>query len=206
MIAFASINANTGSSLSYSFCWTVSILDHGPRTGRKCWPANGDQETQHGVHSWERMNMSFDNATMCCLASPSERCRPGGHAKSPIPTMLHCLNIPTPMVAPQSLSRVLPSAGSRFQWSTWCSPSRFAASSPLTPPGFQAATLRSRSTQPTHTSNEMYLALVQLSTPDIVRQTTRNSNRASMTCKPRTSHQHCAVAPKQTTQLCTYSS
>jgi len=143
--------------------------------------------------SWERMRTSFDNTRTCRFASPSEHCSPVGHIQSPIPTILHCLNLPAPMVAPQSLSRVLPSAGSRFQWSTWCSPSRFAASSPLTPPGFQAATLRSRSTQPTHTSNEMYLALVQLSTPDIVRQTTRNSNRASMTCKPRTSH-HTALS------------
>jgi len=143
--------------------------------------------------SWKKMRMSFDHTRICRFVGSSESWSPGSHIKRPIPTMLHCSNPPAPMVAPQSLSRVLPSAGSRFQWSTWCSPSRFAASSPLTPPGFQAATLRSRSTQPTHTSNEMYLALVQLSTPDIVRQTTRNSNRASMTCKPRTSH-HTALS------------
>jgi hypothetical protein len=50
MIAFASIIATTSSSLSYSFCWTVAILDHGTRTGRKCCIANEDQKTQYGVH------------------------------------------------------------------------------------------------------------------------------------------------------------
>jgi hypothetical protein len=132
--------------------------------------------------------MSSKNARTCRFAGLIKRCSPGSNTKNPVPTILHCSNRPAPMVAPQSLSRVLPSATSRFQWSTWCSPSRSPASSLPTPASFQAATLRSRSTQPIHTSNEMYLALIQLSTPDIVRQTTHNSNRASMTCKPRTSH------------------
>jgi hypothetical protein len=35
VIAFASIITNTGSSPSLSFCWTIPILDHGPRTAEK---------------------------------------------------------------------------------------------------------------------------------------------------------------------------
>jgi hypothetical protein len=46
-IASASIIANTGSSLSCSFCWTVPILGLGPKTGRECCAADGDQKTQH---------------------------------------------------------------------------------------------------------------------------------------------------------------
>lgn len=54
--------------------------------------------------------------------------------------------------------------------------------------GFQAAELRTRSAQLTHKSNEIHLAIVHPSIPDIVRQTNHNSNRVSMTCKPRPCH------------------
>lgn len=146
-----------------------------------------------GYMRWEKLRSSFNNGRTFRFAGPGECRILRGHTKSPIPAMLHCLNIPTLKVAPRSLSRVLPSAGSRFQWLTWSPPSRFPASSLPTQPGFQAATLRSCSTQPIQTTNDICLALIQLSTPDIVRQTTNNSNRASMTCKPRTSH-HTALS------------
>lgn len=94
--------------------------------------------------------------------------------------MVYCLNLPAQMVAPQSLLRVLLSAGSRFQWSTWSSPSRFPASSLPTPPTLHAATLRSRSTQPIQSSNEIHLVLFQKSTSDIVRQTNNNSHNQTI--------------------------
>lgn len=50
VIAFASIITNTGSSLSLSLCWTIAILDHGPKTGRKRCATNEAQKIQHGVH------------------------------------------------------------------------------------------------------------------------------------------------------------
>jgi hypothetical protein len=130
----------------------------------------------------EMMKMLFDYTTICQVSSPSKHWSLGGHIKKPVPTMPYCMNLPAPLVAPRDFSRF------RFQCSTWCSPSRFPASSLPTPTAFHAATLRSRITQPFETSNEMYLALFQKPRSDIVRQTnnnSHNSNCASMTCKLR---------------------
>jgi hypothetical protein len=121
--------------------------------------------------------MLFD-PTICQVSSPSKHWSLRGHIKKPVPTMLYCMTLPAPLVAPQDFSRF------RSQCSAWCSPSCFPASSLPTPTAFQAATLRSRITQPFETSNEMYPALFQESRSDIVRQTnnnSHNSNRASMT-------------------------
>jgi hypothetical protein len=153
----------------------------------------------------EMMKMLFD-PTIYQVSSPSKHWSLRGHIKKPVPTMLYCMTLPAPLVAPQDFSRF------RSQCSAWCSPSCFPASSLPTPTAFQAATLRSRITQPFETSNEMYPALFQESRSDIVRQTnnnSHNSNRASMTCKLRPTQPpqpHCAVTPRQTTQLYTSSS
>jgi hypothetical protein len=130
--------------------------------------------------SRKRMKILFDNTTICWVPSPSNVCSLGGHTKSSIPTMVYCLNLSAQMVAPRSLVRVLLSAGSRFQWSTWYSPSRFPASSLPTPPALHAATLRSRRTQPIQTSNEIHLVLFQKPTSDEVRRKNNNSHHQTI--------------------------
>ena len=110
-----------------------------------------------------------------------------------------------PPVAPRGFLEAPESAHLRLQLSAWCSLSRFAAGSLPTPPGFQAAALRFNNTKSFYTTNEIYYAIVYLSTPDEARQTINNSNRDSMnyTLSP---SQYAAPSHKhQCPRLCTTS-
>jgi len=134
------------------------------------------------------MKLSFDNIRICRVASSSALWSLGGHTKDPIPTTLLCSNVRVPPIAPRSLSRVLSSADSRFQWSSWSSLSRFLAGSlpTFTLLSSCCTPLPQHSTYPD--LQQDMLCIVHTSTSDIIRQTIHNSNRAIMTCKPRSSH------------------